>query len=144
MIFIFHFFHKRMSPSLGFSKLSRICDDNSESIISTNYQLFRQAVDSRIQDFRLYHAKPDKCPMCGKPTKYYEIDHYCLEFRELLRIWLKWTDNEDRYTREVWKWKDDDEFDSWINFHDQFCKLQFLCHSCNKAKSPYHGQSPAT
>jgi hypothetical protein len=118
-----------MSPSLGFSKLSRICDGNSESIISTNYQLFRQAVDSRIQDFRFYHAKPDKCPMCGQATKYFEIDHYGLEFRELLRIWLKWTDNEDRYSREVWKWKDDDEFDSWIKFHDQFHSILLACHT---------------
>jgi hypothetical protein len=100
-----------------------------------NYGKMRAIIADQIREWRHTHPIPKVCPCCRKPvgSAYgWQVDHFRLPFRDLIRIWMKARDLEDEYTHSVIEWTPEMERD-WAEFHKHMASLRYLCAECNRA-----------
>jgi hypothetical protein len=76
------------------------------------------------------------CPFCHRHSAFFDADHYGIEFREIVRIWLRRFQLEETYKTKLIPWTPK-LISSWQSWHANLATLRWMCHDCNAKRSPW-------
>lgn len=117
----------------------KICvSGKTKTLHNIQCEIMRRSIANQILDFR------DKCNIncngCGKPSLAYDVDHYNIEFKQLVDQ-FKAKNKLPIYFQELksgghqFRAEDFKVEAKWKQFHLDNAKLQKLCKACHKQKT---------
>lgn len=106
---------------------------------SIHSQVLRNAVREQISQFR--NSIADVCECCLTENECFEIDHYDIEFKDLVKNFKKKVEmpkeyeNHPEFHHKIFKKKNLNIKNEWLKFHEENAKLQKLCKNCHNNKT---------
>ena len=77
---------------------------------------------------------PKCCPFCGYSYKYYDVDHYSPEFKDLLNTFCN-NNNIDLHNFANLTYDNQNEIlNNFKEYHSKNAHLRYICRYCNTSK----------
>ena len=95
---------------------------------------FRRIIQPDINDFKMNNKYPKVCPFCGYSYKYYDVDHYSPEFKDLLNTFCN-NNNIDLHNFANLSYDNQNEIlNNFKEYHSKNAHLRYICRYCNTSK----------
>jgi rubrerythrin len=122
--------------------------DLGKSLSSFNKEKFRGFISHQITEFKTIFEKPKKCPLCGKETQNFHVDHYFPMFHTILE---KFMEKKALNIEEIINFTSDLK-NEWTFYHylqtrcdtesinsssEASTRLRWICAECNLKRTKF-------